>query len=408
MPLLINFPRLIQKTDYKNTLKLLMGASFAAYTVSMMLAALTVMMADQANAQIAGIFMAALNLIEMLLLDPIGGAMADTRGSRQTLKYRTILNMMAGALLMIFSQSLLLVIAVGITIFVSFGLNNVGTYLLRTTDRKEGGTIFGIADNVISLAILLGTFSLPFFIQNRAFFWLGVALVICNAIYFLILQFVKDDIAPEYKQKIQLAHINPIATARKAWTFVRKNNNYPLMLLATAAYTGFFYGTIWFVIPLKFATSGSLSLADGLELGIYELVTVVTAGICGHLADKLPWKRMHLWGWVMTLIGMWLIPFFPLQMGLIIAGLIIGLGNNIFYYAACHALEQFDDDHRADGTFWAFVKMIQSASYAVVPLVCGFFYQFYGFVPALVFGISLSSIIAIWMIIYTLRLPAKS
>jgi predicted MFS family arabinose efflux permease len=282
-------------------------------------------------------------------------------------------------------------------------MNVYRAYLLRTTNEEEGGTIFGIGDNLISLAFLLGTLSIPFFAQNRSYFWLGIIIILSNLILYIILHYIKDEKFLD-KPKTRFSVINPVRTISKSLDFIKKGDYFPLMTLAAALFGGLFYGSIWFIFPLKFADAGELSFIDGLELGIYDLVTVFTAGICGHLADKYNWKKMHLSGWIIVLAGMWMLPLLNFRLGLIIAGLIIGIGNNLFYYSACHALEKYDKMHKEDGAFTAFTKMCETLGYAISPLLVGAVYYYYGFTMALVAGISLSSIVALLMIVFSVRM----
>jgi len=132
-------------------------------------------------------------------------------------------------------------------------------------------------------------------------------------------------------------------------------------------------------------------------MGIYDLVTMLLAGLCGYIADRYNWKFIHGLGWFLIAIGSVLLPNVSLSVGLILAGFIIALGNNLSAFAANHILTKHDIDHREDGSFMALTTMVRSLGYVVAPIVTGYLYYNFGFFVALGFTCIVSTIIAIWM-----------
>jgi nitrate reductase gamma subunit len=68
---------------------------------------------------------------------------------------------------------------------------------------------------------------------------------------------------------------------------------------------------------------------------------------------------------------------------LILLGVVIGVGNNLTYTSAQHALEAYDDDHDEDGAFVALREIVLNSGYAVVPILLGMIYAQGGFVASL-------------------------
>jgi uncharacterized YccA/Bax inhibitor family protein len=271
------------------------------------------------------------------------------------------------------------------------------------TDKNSGGMMFGLYEDLKSIAFFLATLSIPIFSVSKNYKIGGIVLFVFAAISFLMMFKVKNDLTKPKKISL-LKAFNMVYTIKSSFNFIKKNKHFPLLTLSTAVFEGFFYGTIWFLFPVYFVKSGGATTFGSLDLGIYEIVTILIAGYSGYLADKYKWNNMLKLGWLLAIIGLVLMPIFPSTIGLIIAGAIIAIGNNIFAFSAEHALEKFDIDHREDGEFMGLKNLLLDTCYGVSPLIAGILYSVFGFAITLFVMAAFLSIIGILTIFLSVKL----
>lgn len=394
------------RQKHKSVLLFILIEALPRYGSSIAYALLSVLIAQATNEVVAGIAFSAFAVYELLVSDPLGGALADRFGARSTLKLQTIFLFAASLILLFSPQNLWVVLLMGLCLFTAYGLRVAGTYLLRITKRSEGGLIFGLSENLVSLAYFGATLSIPFLAHAERASWVAVLLMSGSVVYLVGLRFLPNDLKETERRTLKErkgAIFNPLSTIKHGIHFIRRNDRYPLMLVANALFEGIFYSTVWFVFPLRMA-SLTVSGSEGFEMGIYDLVTMLLAGFCGYLADRYNWKLTHLLGWLLVAIGVVLLPIMNVSLGLIVAGFIIALGNNLSAFSASHILTKHDIDHREDGSFMALLTMVRSGGYVISPVITGYLYHEYGFSVSLWFACAISGIIALWMIWQTLKL----
>lgn len=357
---------------------------------------------------VAGILIAAANIFEAVLIEPIAGMFADRHGSKPAVILGNILMGTAALVWLFFSIESMIVLSIfTLLLFSSYGFRNASeTYVLRMSSKREGGLIFGITENIYAIAYFLSSILIPFFViaENQI---LAAWLLLASSVFcFLGVMRIPNDIAPSrQRKKIRLTDmLKPWAAVRRAFYFLRKSNYYPVMAIGSAVFEGLFYGAIWFVFPLHIAQESTGLFEGGLQLGIYEVVTILMAGYTGYLADKYNWRHIHSLGWFVMALGVILLPFSNYPLWLILIGLIIAIGNNLFVFAADHALELYDGDHSADGSFLSLKQIALDTGYAISPLMVGFLYSAYGFT------VSLSSISVLCVILAAMmiRITYKS
>lgn len=405
--MLHNLPRTVKtfSSKHKDILNLVLSDSFLRYITALAYAIFPIIVADLYNEWVAGLFFGVFNLISAFLLNPIVGNLADKYGSKPMLIFYRIILIISGIVWLVMPVNLYMVLIFMSLLFLSYSLRVNETYVLRVTNKSEGGLIFGISENVYSIAYFLSTLSIAFFTLTSNHKYAAWMMIIFGLFNLISVMFIKNDFVKKNKKEKRsiLSDLNPFNSIKSAMHFVRMNGNYPLMTLSASAFQGIFYGTIWFIFPLYLAQAGISSIEGGLQLGIYELVTIFIAGICGYMADKYNWKHIHSIGWFLVMVGVMLMPFFAWPLSLIIIGFVIGVGNNMFVFAAEHALEAFDIDHKEDGAFMATNKMVGDFSYGISPVIAGFLYFEYGFEIALMFSSFICILLAIWMIWLTYR-----
>ncbi|MCX6780534.1 MAG: MFS transporter, partial [Candidatus Magasanikbacteria bacterium] len=270
------------------------------------------------------------------------------------------------------------------------------------------GLLFGIYGNISSLAIFIATVSLPFFVLSNHHDLAALNLIIIYATSFIILLFLPNEGIDKQASKISFwKALNPIPSIKHGLHFVRINDGYPALSLGASLFEGLFYGTIWFIFPLHMAKVGLSGAETGMHLGVYDLVTALFAGYAGYLADKYNWRHTHSLGWIFVVIGLIALPFYSWPTWLIIVGFVIAIGNNLSYYAAAHALEAHDIDHREDGSFIGLKTISNSLGYAVAPILAGYLYSQYGFATSLGVNSFLCAIIAFAMIWLTWKIEDR-
>jgi len=403
--MLYHVPKLITcfAKHHKSALLIASSASLAGFAGSLFYALLPVILTDLRNEAFAGLFIAAFTVMQFAVTDPLGGNLADSLGARKVLRIAMILFLCGGLSWMLFGSGLLGMTILSLFIFVSWSLRVDSTYLLRTTPKKEGGLIFGLRDNIMAISCFGSTLALSFFLAPENYWIIGALMAGTASLFLFILMLVKNDLPKPKPIKLRAA-LNSLATVKHSIHFIKKNKYIPLFDIGSKLFEGLFYGTIWFVIPLHLAKLGTSSAGAGLQLGIYELITIFLAGVAGWAADRYNWRYMHIIGWLMIAAGTIAMPFAPTLGGLIAAGVVIGIGNNIACYAATHALERYDIDHREDGAYDAFGRMISNVGWAIAPVIAGLMYATYSFESSLFICTATGVGLAIWMISLTLHL----
>lgn len=404
-----HLPKLLQRwsSHHRGFLWFISGASLASVAGSIVYALLPVLIAAGYGELRAGMLIGSFCLFEALLFDPIAGNLTDRIGSRQVLLIGFALGVLAGFIwLSLPLSNIFALLLFSFVLFVSYGFRGASeTYILRTSKRDEGGLLFGIFGNVSSLAVFIGTLALPFFVIFGREVLAAWLLIIIYGLSFIILFFLPNDKSDIGSRKEPIwKSINPWPAFKNGWHFIRTNNHYPLLSIGATLFEGLFYGTIWFIFPLHMSKMGLAGGESGWHLGVYDLVTAFFAGYAGYLADKYNWRHTHSLGWFFVIIGLAALPFYGWPAWLIIVGLVIAIGNNLSYYAAAHALEAHDIDHREDGAFIGVKSIVNSLGYAIAPLLAGFLYSRYGFSVSLGVNSLICASIAFSMIWLTWRL----
>ena len=127
------------RQQHKSVLLFILIEALPRYGSSIAYALLSVLIAKATNEVVAGIAFSVFALFELLITDPLGGALADRFGARATLRIHTIFLFAASLILLFSPENLWVVLLMGICLFTAYGLRVSGTYLLRITKRNEGG-----------------------------------------------------------------------------------------------------------------------------------------------------------------------------------------------------------------------------------------------------------------------------
>lgn len=351
----------------------------------------------------SGAIIAAFSATSAFLGDPLAGNLSDRIGAKRTIIMGCLLLAGAGLLWLLVPLSHPLALAAfGLLLFFGYSLRDeISVYLLRMSGQHEGGLVFGVAENLFAVATFLATLCLPYFAVTGREPLAAALLLVLGAVGAAVLAFLPGD--PHEERAQRGSTFSPLTTVRRGMHFIRMNGGYPLLSLGGSAFEGIFYGVLWFVIPVALLEEGGGTLA-GLSLGIYEIVTILLAGYVGYLADRYDWRKIFMVGWALVGVGTVALAAGDGLAWLIGVGAAVAVGNNLFGFAASHALEEYDADHREDGAFAGIDAFVSDACYAIGPLVAGAVYYAWGFQATLAFAAGVSVVLAIGMIALAARL----
>ena len=391
--MLLHFSKLFLNWSalHRTQLALIGGVGITRFASGVAYGILPVIVAFSYGEEMAGIFFAVFNLYQAFLGDPLAGNLADRYGSKPVVLLGLFTTVAAALLWLAAPLSNPFVLTLfALLLFTGFSFRDeVAAYLLRTSQDHEGGLVFGIMENVYAIASFLASLSLPFFVitGNHA---AGALTMLATAVagIFIILP-LSNDAAERTPSRGFWQSFNSLTLLKNGWHFIKVNGWYPVLSLGNSLFEGIFYGTIWFVIPLHLATEG-VSLIEGLELGVYELITIFFAGAAGYIADRYNWRHVHALGWLLAAAGALALLVSQDVFWLIGIGAIIAIGNNLFSFAGSHALEAYDGDHAEDGTFIGLSNMVMDLGYAIGPLAAGFAYVYGGFTGSLMFAVTVT------------------
>lgn len=378
------------------------ATSIMRYGTGIAYATIPIMVAFSHGEWLSGLFLGGLNFFQALVTDPIAGGLSDRIGSKSVVIFGGLLTATAGIVWLVFPLSnIFFLLLFGILMFAGYSFRDeVNAYLLRTSAKSEGGLIFGFAENIFAVTTFLATISIPYFVVTSHHTFAALIMIGCALASLIILWGLPNDVSEKKKEISSL--FNPFYAIRRGWHFVKTNDYYPMLTLGSSVFEGIFYGTLWFVIPLKIG-EGDHSLLAGLSLGIYEIVTTFAASYSGYLADKYRWSTVNIAGWIIAAAGALALLASANALWLVVIGAIIALGNNFFFFASSHALEEHDIDHREDGSFIGLNNLVVDLGYGISPLVSGVFYYFFGFSASLIFAAAVTVALAFSMIALTRR-----
>jgi MFS family permease len=341
----------------------------------------------------AGAIIATFRMTVILLIIPLFGYLVEERGAHIVLKIGILCEMLGSALFFVVQNKwTFLIFAAGF--FLRWTLFNINPLILNNSQKESGGFWFGLKNEMYSLGNFIGLMLLPYFLLKEN--WPAVALysVVSSILGLLIIKDVTDKPA-SHKTETLLQRINIFAVFQKGIRYVKANHSYPVFALGTQLFQGVYFGAIWFLFPLHLA---HLMGSGGISLGVYEIVTLCLAIVCGILADRMNWRKIEEISWGIMILLVWILTFYYTYMSLILLGIFIGIANNFFSAASYHALTRYNENPAENGGYSSFLRAILNVGYMVSPLLCGFLYEYSGFHSAMVYVAMSVSIIGMWMI----------
>lgn len=391
---------------HKERLVFMSGIMVARVVSSTAFGVLPVIIAASYGDWASGALMSALSLLQAFLFDPIAGMIADRYGGKRAVVLGTAATLAAGVWwVFVPLDHWMSLLVFSIILYMSYALRaESSVYYLRMSARDEGGIIFGLAQNTSSIATFFSSLLVPVFVVASMHHAAAVLLAASAAFSLVMIAGLPSDRYFNRRKNDTAGMVaNPLATIRVGYRFMRRNGWFPSFAFGSALFEGVFYGTLWFVVPLHLAASGA-GIAEGMMLGIFELVAILFGALSGYAADKVGWRKVIVLGWTSIAAGAVLYLLREDTLWLVAVGALIGFGDTIAISAAGHALEAGDDDHDHDGAFIGFANMATDIGYGIAPVVGGVLYGTWGFSAAFGFAAAVVVLLAVAMIFLARRL----
>lgn len=335
----------------------------------------------------AGIMMMLMTIGQILLFGPLAASFVDTYGARKILfAYTSFFSLwslfwIASYLVDDMIGKSILVILMTICFSAGFGCKFVDVYTLRTAPKLKIGVSFGILVTMAGLGRFLGTLLQPNLIQESMQIYAPIALGIAMIIFASVLYFVRSDLQPSWFGTTNSESINSHIktslvgvlwnygnTFYRGWRFIKRCRHFPLIPLTISFFEGMYFWSLYFIFPLFLIANPWVSVT-GLEIGIYELISIFVAVWFGHLADKGKSMRKIFLGWTGVFIGAGILYHNPSINNLVIVWLFIWLSNSLLYATGQYILAKNDVDHENDGAYAQTRSIIANIGYMFMPVM---------------------------------------
>ena len=337
--------------------------------------------------KLAGIAIMVLTMLQIFLFGPIAASLVDTYGAKKLL-FGYVGFFILGSLLWYASYQIddilwknIVVMGMIILFAAGFGCRFVDVYTLRTSPSSKTGIAFGIVVMLAGLGRFVGTLIQPSLIQESTQVYGPWIMIGCMIIFWISLLFIKSDLEPNpaiifnkegLDNRIRTSLVGILWTYKntfyRGWRFIVRCRQFPLIPLTVSFFEGVYFASIWFIIPLYLAAHPDF-MSTGLEIGIYEIISVCVALLFGYIADRGKSITNAVIGWVGVLIGVGILYFHPSVEVLVIVGVIVGLSNNLLYATGQHVLAVNDVDHDNDGAYAQTRTIIANIGYMFMPVI---------------------------------------
>lgn len=337
-----------------------------------------------------------------MLFDVPAGTLLDRFGYKKVMLIGTSL-FVIGALVLAapFSvETYLASIAFSIIGWLFFG-PGINAYMLSSGLTGGSGTFMSLRDTSCSLGIVLSSAVLPIalLLPVREMGWLiAFLLVIALCSLYLAPAEHRDFSAPAR------AHTrNSLRELRSLFRTIKKLNPASTSILLLQFASGFFYGMIWFVVPLVIQAQAGGELL-GLGLGVFDFSVVILGFVLGMLADRANKRQLVFY-------GLLIFAFFGMLLGLnfgiffIFFGFLATAGEEMAGLSLWSWLYALDTDHDSDGAISGVINLFEDSGWTLAPIAAGVLYSLVG--PSITIMIGSLPIFGAW-VVYQYCAPAHT
>lgn len=403
---------------FRNILMMSSGYAISVTSTMVMYTLLPVIYSRLWDPSVAGLLIMSMTILQVFVAGPISASLLSKYGSKKVLfiyawsffvwsLFRLLSYMVDSVLL-----QKLLVIIMTICFAAGFGAKFVDIYTLRMSPLGKSGLSFGFLITFAGLGRFLWTILQPFFLNPITQFGAPIVMMAAMLIFGLALWYSETDTNIVTRVITNRRHISHHVWSsikdllisyknifRNGWLFIQHCKSYPLIPLSLSFFDGVFFWSLWFVIPLYLAQNPQY-ISQGLEIGIYEMMSLCFAVICGYIADKYNTTISAFIWWIGVLIGVIILYHHPRIEMLVFVWVIIWISNNLLYAVGQKILTDHDEDHPNDGAYGQTKNMISNIWYMFMPVVW-WLLEFISFDRLLQLFASLLSIVVMLGIIIT-------
>jgi len=264
-----------------------------------------------------GLLIAVYDLAE-IVAKPTFGAIADRAGMKKTMLLGIVV-FVASSLAYLWSRPQLLLLirflqGVGAAALSSVSLALVGIYYKETRGRA-----YGIYNTIKGAGYVISPLVGGVLILRKNFGYLFIASAAVGVVAFLASLFlpdVKDKTRPFEEEELSFKSVLSLLRAPILWRWC-------LVIVVNMFFVSILFG----FVPVYLYSLGYKPEVAGVFLSVLALSYLLVQPLAGWLADKYEARTIVLWGIVMSVLAVLLIPFtkgIPLAVISIVAGLGIG------------------------------------------------------------------------------------
>ena len=325
---------------------------------------------------IAGLIVSLISFIQ-LCLDVPAGFILDRFGYVKMLKIGTCI-FIVSCLSLAFSTGITGFIITSIIsglgwLFLMPGSN---AYVLSIAPKELAEKFISVREIFTAAGICLGSITISYTVD---FSPLKVGLI---STFSLILALIfisfapKDKVSVHQEQKIIRHHYYIRRNIfRKLFIAIKKLNPASTILLLQSFCASFFYGVIWFIVPIMM-TDPSKKIF-GMSLGIFDFSILLTGFFFGKFFQGIKAKKLIILGLLLfsvsgLIIGQqvqWLFLFF---------GFIASAGDEISNITLWSWMTKLDNNHETDGEVSGTISFFTDIGWSLGPVIAGLLFGIFG------------------------------
>lgn len=325
---------------------------------------------------LAGIVIGGLSFIQFILDVPTG-FLLDRFGYAKMLRLGTVI-FISSCFILAFVPGFLGFVLASISgglgwLFLVPGVN---AYVLSMAPKEKAEKFISARDVFNATGICLGSIAIAFTV-NLSSLKVGLiaAIILIFALFFILIS-PNDTISVHQEIKVKRHHFYIRRNVfKKLFKALHKLNPASWMLLLQGFCSSFFYGTVWFVIPILM-TDPSKKIF-GASLGIFDLAILLTGFVLGKFLKKLKEKQIILIGLLVFSFG-GLIVGHQIGWMFLFFGFIASVGDEISNFSLWSWLAKLDQDHETDGEVSSVISLFIDIGWCVGPVLAGLFLNFFG------------------------------
>lgn len=373
--------------SFRHIITMSMGYLFAVGSILIMYTLLPIIFSKIWWTELAWIAIMIMTMLQIFLFWPLAANLVDHYGAKKIL-FAYVWFFIIWSLLWYISYHIesiewkyMIIILMALFFSAGFACKFVDVYTLRTTPSYKSWMAFWILISLAGLWRFLGTLIQPHLIHETTQIYAPLIMIVCMILFWITLTIIKSDLEPNpaiifnkewVDDHIKSSLISVLHTYKRTFgnwrRFIKRCRQFPIIPLTVSFFEGIYFWSLWFIVPLYLNAHQEFS-STGLEIGIYEIISVCVAVFFWYVADRGNNKISSIIWWCGILLGIWILYFYPSIELLVYIGIIIWLSNNLLYSTGQHILSINDVDHENDGAYAQTRNIISNIGYMFMPVM---------------------------------------